>query len=110
MAPRGAPFFCARTHAPLFDYCNAALQKARLLSANIRPIFRVSAAQGVPRTTEEKEADMALFTDIKTAARKRAEYRRTLNELRSMPLETMIDLDMAPNEFERIAHRAVYGK
>jgi len=53
---------------------------------------------------------MAFFTDIKTAAKKRAEYRRTLNELRTMPRDTMIDLDMAPNEFERIAHRAVYGK
>jgi len=49
-------------------------------------------------------------TRIRTAARKRAEYNRTMAELRSMPLDTMIDLDIAPNEFDRIARQAVYGK
>ncbi|MCA8880948.1 MAG: hypothetical protein KDA73_13560 [Rhodobacteraceae bacterium] len=48
-------------------------------------------------------------TRLKAAARKHAEYRRTLTELRAMPLSTMLDLDLAPNDLPRIAHDAVYG-
>lgn len=51
----------------------------------------------------------ALIAQIRTAARKRAEYHRTLAELKTMPVDTMIDLDLAPNEFPKIAHDAVYG-
>ncbi len=50
-----------------------------------------------------------LIDDIRSAARRRAEYRRTLRELRSMPLQTMIDFDIDPNQFDRMAREAVYG-
>jgi len=49
------------------------------------------------------------ITRIRAAVRKRAEYNRTMDELRAMPLATMIDFDLAPNEFDRIARQAVYG-
>jgi len=50
-----------------------------------------------------------IVLELREAARKRASYHRTLVELRHMPQETMIDLDMAPNEFRQRAREAVYG-
>ncbi|WP_238547578.1 hypothetical protein [Meridianimarinicoccus roseus] len=52
----------------------------------------------------------AIITQIRTAARKRAEYNRTLAELQSMPLGTMIDFDLGPNDLPKLAHTAVYGQ
>ena len=52
---------------------------------------------------------MSLATRIKSAAVKHSEYRRILSELRSMPMATMLDLDLSPADFPRIAHKAVYG-
>jgi len=49
-----------------------------------------------------------LIATLRERARKRAEYNRTLAELRAMPLSTMIDFDIAPNELDRIARSAVY--
>lgn len=49
-----------------------------------------------------------LIATLRERARKRAEYNRTLAELRAMPLATMIDFDIAPNELDRIARSAVY--
>lgn len=51
-----------------------------------------------------------LIASFRERARKRAEYHRTLAELRSMPLETMIDFDIASNDFDRLARAAVYGR
>jgi hypothetical protein len=51
-----------------------------------------------------------LIANFRERARKRAEYNRTLAELRSMPLDTMIDFDIAPNEIDRLARSAVYGQ
>jgi len=51
-----------------------------------------------------------LIASFRARARKRADYHRTLAELRAMPLQTMIDLDIAPNDFDRIARAAVYGR
>ncbi|SFD80371.1 hypothetical protein [Roseivivax sediminis] len=39
---------------------------------------------------------------------KRAAYRRTLRELRALPLDTRLDLDIAGAE-KSVARRAVYG-
>ena len=48
---------------------------------------------------------MSLFETM----RKRARYERTLRELRSMPLDVALDLDINRRDAEKIAHRAVYG-
>ena len=40
---------------------------------------------------------------------KRRDYLRTVRELRRLPLDTALDLDIYPGDAEKIAHRAVYG-
>ena len=52
---------------------------------------------------------MTIATRLKTAARKHADYHRTLAELRTMPLTTMLDLDLSPADFPRLARAAIYG-
>ena len=52
---------------------------------------------------------MNVIERLKTAARRRAAYNRTLYELETMPLDVAIDLDLYPGDFRKIAHRAVYG-
>ncbi|WP_193372849.1 hypothetical protein [Oceaniovalibus guishaninsula] len=52
---------------------------------------------------------MAIITRFRENARKRSAYRRTLNELRSLPVDTALDLDIYPGDADRIARRAVYG-
>lgn len=49
---------------------------------------------------------MGLLNDLK----KRAAYSRTVRELRNLPLDTALDLDIYPGDAERLAHRAVYGR
>jgi uncharacterized protein YjiS (DUF1127 family) len=39
----------------------------------------------------------------------RSSYRRTVAELRRMPLDVALDLDIDRAKATRIAHRAVYG-
>lgn len=41
--------------------------------------------------------------------KKRARYERTLRELRSMPLDVALDLDINRRDAEKIARNAVYG-
>jgi len=48
---------------------------------------------------------MTLLADLK----KRAAYRRTVRALRSMPLDTALDLDIYRGDAKDIARRAVYG-
>lgn len=48
---------------------------------------------------------MNFMEDLK----KRAAYRRTVRELRRLPLDTALDLDLYPGDAEIIARRAVYG-
>ena len=50
-----------------------------------------------------------LLSKMHDAARARAAYRRTLSELRRMPLDVALDLDIDTSNASRIAHRAVYG-
>lgn len=41
---------------------------------------------------------------------KRREYNRTVRELRRLPLDIALDLDIYPGDAEKIARRAVYGR
>lgn len=51
-----------------------------------------------------------LYDSLKTRLERRAQYRRTLRELRSMPLDVALDLDIDQGDAQRIAARAVYGQ
>ena len=51
-----------------------------------------------------------LYDSLKTRLERRAQYRRTLRELRSMPLDVALDLDIDKGDAQRIATRAVYGQ
>ena len=50
-----------------------------------------------------------MMTRLKEAARKRALYLQTRNEIARMPLDIALDLDIYPGDAARIAHEAVYG-
>ena len=50
-----------------------------------------------------------LMTTMKTAARNRLAYHRTVTELQHLPLDVALDLDINPGDARRIAHKAVYG-
>lgn len=50
-----------------------------------------------------------LVSQVRTAARKRRAYMRTVSELRQLPLDAQLDLDLYAGDIRRIAHRAVYG-
>ncbi|WP_198135767.1 hypothetical protein [Sagittula stellata] len=52
---------------------------------------------------------MSFVSNIRGRMAKRAEYKRTLFELTSMPEETARDLNIARADMPRIAHQAVYG-
>lgn len=52
---------------------------------------------------------MSIMTKVRSAAQKRADYNRTVSEIRSMPLNVAIDLGIFREDAERIAHKAVYG-
>ncbi|EBA05971.1 hypothetical protein SSE37_25223 [Sagittula stellata E-37] len=56
-----------------------------------------------------KGKDMSFVSNIRGRMAKRAEYKRTLFELTSMPEETARDLNIARADMPRIAHQAVYG-
>ena len=52
---------------------------------------------------------MKALSNLRAFAAKRAAYRRTLRELRAMPLDVAIDLDLDLSKASRIARDAVYG-
>lgn len=52
---------------------------------------------------------MSLLLQLRAAAQKRAAYRRTLRELRSLPPYLADDLGLRPSEIERMAEEVVYG-
>lgn len=49
---------------------------------------------------------MNFLTDLK----KRRDYYRTMHELRRLPLDVALDLEIYPGDAEKLARRAVYGK
>ena len=52
---------------------------------------------------------MTLINSIRTAAAKRAAYRRTRDEIARLPEDIARDLDMSPADASEIARKAVYG-
>lgn len=51
----------------------------------------------------------SIVAELKTAAHKRAAYKRTVHELEAMPLDTALDLEIYREDAAQIARRAVYG-
>ncbi|MAU43527.1 MAG: hypothetical protein CMP09_01525 [Yangia sp.] len=49
------------------------------------------------------------YETLKSRFVARAKYRRTLQELSRLPLDTALDLDIYPGDIRRIAAEAVYG-
>lgn len=52
---------------------------------------------------------MARITTLRRALTKHAEYRRTRRELRRLPIDVALDLEIDRDEAGRVAARAVYG-
>jgi hypothetical protein len=50
-----------------------------------------------------------VIAQLKSAARKRAAYLRTVHEIETMPLDVALDLDLFREDARQIARRAVYG-
>jgi len=51
-----------------------------------------------------------IVTSLRERINKRAAYHRTVEELRAIPLEVALDLDIYPGDAERIAYETVYGQ
>ncbi|MDQ2065541.1 hypothetical protein Q9295_04090 [Xinfangfangia sp. CPCC 101601] len=52
---------------------------------------------------------ITLIQNIKEAARKRAAYVRTRDEIARMPMDLAWDLDIHPADAAQIARKVVYG-
>jgi uncharacterized protein YjiS (DUF1127 family) len=52
---------------------------------------------------------IGIISTLKTAARKRAAYNRTVAELEALPLDVALDLDIHRGDARAIARRAIYG-
>ena len=61
-------------------------------------------------TIDHKELEMGIFENIRDRASKARAYSRTVKELRSLPLDTQLDLNIYSGDIEKIAHKAVYGR
>ena len=53
---------------------------------------------------------MTMFANVRSAYAKRAAYRRLRHEISTMRRETAIDLGLFPEDAEKIAAEAIYGK
>jgi uncharacterized protein YjiS (DUF1127 family) len=53
---------------------------------------------------------MTVLEKLKTAARDRARYRRTRDEIARLPIDIALDLGIYPGDADRIARQAVYGR
>ena len=63
------------------------------------------------QTPRERTTTMlTVIGTLKEAARKRALYRRTRDEIARMPRDVALDLDIHPGDAHRIAWEAVYGR
>ena len=51
-----------------------------------------------------------LMSSLRDRLNKRAAYNRTVQEIRSMPLDVALDLDIYPGDAEKIAAQAVYSR
>ena len=52
---------------------------------------------------------MTLINTIREIAAKRIAYERTVAEIKAMPLEVALDLDIHRPDARKIARKAVYG-
>jgi hypothetical protein len=59
--------------------------------------------------TPQEQTMTYLLTNLQQGLQKRAAYHRTLAELRRMPLDVAIDLDIDPMQAPKLAAQAVYG-
>lgn len=53
---------------------------------------------------------LTLIERLQAAARKRADYRRTRDEIARLPLDVALDLNIYPGDADRMAYAAVYGR
>lgn len=53
---------------------------------------------------------MTVLEKLTAAARTRARYRRTRDEIARMPIDIALDLGIYPGDAESIARKAVYGR
>ncbi|MGR3467207.1 MAG: hypothetical protein ACU0CI_04955 [Shimia sp.] len=53
---------------------------------------------------------MHFLSDLNTRIARRRAYHRTVNEIRNMPLDVALDLNIYQGDAERIATQAVYGR
>jgi uncharacterized protein YjiS (DUF1127 family) len=51
-----------------------------------------------------------LYNQIRETLKKRAAYQRTVHELKAMPLDVALDLEIHREDAEKIAAEAVYGR
>ena len=51
-----------------------------------------------------------LMSSVRDRLQKRAAYHRTVREIRAMPLDVALDLDIYQEDAEKIAASAVYGR
>jgi hypothetical protein len=51
-----------------------------------------------------------IMSSLRDRLNKRAAYNRTVQEIRMMPLDVALDLDIYPGDAEKIAAQAVYGR
>jgi hypothetical protein len=51
-----------------------------------------------------------IISNLRDRLQKRAAYNRTVREIRSMPRDVALDLDIYPGDAEIIAERAIYGR
>lgn len=51
-----------------------------------------------------------LMSSLRTRIEKRAAYHQTVREIRAMPLDVALDLDIYQGDAEKIAYDAVYGR
>ena len=52
---------------------------------------------------------MTVLTNVRSAIEKRVAYSRLKRELRTMPVETAIDLGMFREDADKVASKAIYG-
>lgn len=53
---------------------------------------------------------LTVFKSLRDAARARARYLQTRDEIARLPLDVALDLGIYQGDAHRIAHDAVYGK
>ena len=51
-----------------------------------------------------------IITRAQDAIRTHAAYRKTVREIRRLPVDVALDLDLYPGDARNIARRAVYGR